>query len=757
MTVTTYASPGLDDLRSQKYAVTASAVGAAPSAGLFVYGQRYAAQGENEVWDQNEQVQCDWITIGADEAVDVRVNLIDGPIFDAQVYPRDQGVTQTIVDGQLRLVVPSNRRLRVEVNGDRRSPLHVFVSLPEASLPVGSVAYSPGDTSVADGAAMHFPAGVHLVAPGLVLGNNSTVTVQGGAVLIFTDPDTTGTAASATASSLTVSGTPWTVGAFNGAEVWITGGVGSPQVRTISTNTNNTLNLTTNWTTNPTAGSTFTIIAAKRAGFDLSTLNPAINLAGVTIQGHGVITSLAQRANVEKVQAFANQVRYCPIATSTVGTPPINCRVIGPTFVRWPYYLQYGGSHYMRNVQWLNPWTYNSDGFQPGRKNLSDNAALVCDSFSYCADDGVKLFWPNHRVTIQNTFIVAARANCFKVGYFGNFVNDSSGAQVIDCDAMNLGDADANVNGPLVYPNRGTQCIVSAFVDAPNATPTIGYYNITVTGLRVWGRMYSRLFCFQNVQYPFAGVTPQDAAGQIFDVTFDDVVTEGVPGQPSLILGRDSISTPHDLTFADVTIGGTKLDAGNFQQFVEVNAYPYNLTWDAPGLIVETGTASATATAYCSLEFANAYHASYGNPSAWSSATVATREAAIREATMALDARFGGRWSGFRYSTAQALDWPRTYAYDSAGNEIGSDVVPVRLQQATAALALLHIQGVSISPTIRTTGDIRSEALSAASGASKSITYAGTKPSEPQLVQVERMLQTAGLVSSGGSWGWLDL
>lgn len=581
MTVTVYSSPGTEAFRSLKYTLTAAAVGGTQSAG-YVYGQSFTAESENEVWDTNQSVQCDWITIGSDETVDVRINLIDGPIFDAKVYPGDVGVTQTIVDGQLRLLVPSNRRLRIEVNGDRRSPLNLFCSLLEPSLPGGSVAYNGTQTSVAAAAAIHFAAGaVHVVAPGFVLNNNCTVTIQGGAVVVFNDPDVSGTTASATSSSLTVSGTPWVAGAYNGAEVLITGGLGAGQVRTISTNTSNTLNVTSNWTTTPNATSTFAIIASKRAGFDISSLSASTNLTGVTIQGHGVLTSLAQRANAEKVQSFANQVRYCPIATDTVSTSPVNCRIVGPTFVRWPFYLQYGGAHYLRNVQWLNPWTYNSDGFQPGRKSLSDNAGLVCDSFSFCADDGVKLFFPHHRITVQNTFIVAARANCFKVGYFGNVVNDSSGAQVIDCDAMNLGDADANVNGPLAYPNRGTQCIVSAFVDAPNATPTIGYYNISVTGLRVWGRMYSRLFCCQNVQYPFAGVTPQDAAGQIFDVRFVDVATEAVPGQPSLILGRDSISTPHDLTFSGVYLGGTKLTKANYTSFVEVNAFPYNLTWDA--------------------------------------------------------------------------------------------------------------------------------------------------------------------------------
>ncbi|MCA3009805.1 MAG: hypothetical protein INH34_15635 [Phycisphaerales bacterium] len=748
MTVTIYASPGLDSLRSQKYLVTAAAVSGAQTSG-FVYGQSFTAQGENEVWDIGQEVQCDWITIGADEPADVRITLIDGPIFSAKVYPADVGVTQTIVDGQLRVVVPSNRRLRIEVNGDRRSPLNLFVSLPQAALPVGSSAYV-AQTSVAAGAALHFPPGVHLVSAGFVLGDNCTVTAQGGAVVIFTDPDVTGTAASATASSITVSGTPWVVGAYNTLEVRISGGTGAGQVRTITTSTTNTLNVTPNWTTNPTAGSTFTILSARRAGFDLSTLTSA-NTAGVTIQGHGVFTSLAQRANAEQVLSFANQVRYCPIATDTVNTSPVNCRVIGPTFVRWPFYFQYGGAHYLRNVQWLNPWVFNSDGFQPGRKSLSDNAGLVIDSYTYCADDGCKAFVPLHRITFHNVFVVAARASCWKIGYFGNTVNDSTGAQIIDCDAMNLGDSDD------AYPTAGSQCIVAAFVDKPNAFAGDGYYNISVTGLRVWGRMYNRLFCFQNLPYPFAGVTPADGAGQIFDVSFSDVATEFAPGQVSLILGRDSISTPHDMTFANVVLGGTTLDADNFDEFVTVNQFPYNLTWDAPGLVAETGSGLSTATSYCTIAFANAYLTNYGTPAAWTAATNATKETALMAATRALDVRYGGRWVGYRYSTTQALDWPRDYAYDAAGELIASDVVPLRVQQATAVLAALHVQGVTINPTTRTTGDIKSESLSSASGSSKSVTYAGTKPAETQLVEAERMLATAGLISGSSSWGWMDL
>jgi hypothetical protein len=173
--------------------------------------------------------------------------------------------------------------------------------------------------------------------------------------------------------------------------------------------------------------------------------------------------------------------------------------------------------------------------------------------------------------------------------------------------------------------------------------------------------------------------------------------------------------------------------------------------------VVETGSALATANSYCTVEYATTYHETYGNPTAWTAASQAEHQDALRQATMALDVRYGGRWSGYRYSSAQGLDWPRTYAVDSAGNAIDSDEIPLRLQQATAMLALLHITGEDINPTTRTSADIRSETLSAASGASKSVTYAGAKPVETQFVRIDRMLQTAGLIGGGGGWGWLDL
>lgn len=177
----------------------------------------------------------------------------------------------------------------------------------------------------------------------------------------------------------------------------------------------------------------------------------------------------------------------------------------------------------------------------------------------------------------------------------------------------------------------------------------------------------------------------------------------------------------------------------------------------AAAFTVETGSGSASANSYSSVAAATTYHEAYGNPQAWTAAGLYAQQDALRQATRALDVRYGSWWSGVRVGSTQALDWPRAYVYDAAGNAVPTTTIPTRLQQATAILALLHIQGEDILPDTQTGADIKSETLSSASGASKSVTYIGGKRADTQFPIIDRMLATSGLTSGGGGWGWLDL
>lgn len=83
--------------------------------------------------------------------------------------------------------------------------------------------------------------------------------------------------------------------------------------------------------------------------------------------------------------------------------------------------------------------------------------------------------------------------------------------------------------------------------------------------------------------------------------------------------------------------------------------------------------------------------------------TDTAREAALIRASRALDGRYGRRFPGQRTGgRAQALEWPRTGAKDACtGEVISDDEVPVDIERATYALALVELQSPgSSTPTV---------------------------------------------------------
>lgn len=111
---------------------------------------------------------------------------------------------------------------------------------------------------------------------------------------------------------------------------------------------------------------------------------------------------------------------------------------------------------------------------------------------------------------------------------------------------------------------------------------------------------------------------------------------------------------------------------------------------------------------YGTLVGANDYHAARGN-AAWAAGTIPDREAALQRATDYIDGRYrmqtaGGCWvSMFRGKRtdgrAQDLEWPRTGATDSEGNEIPDNEVPIEVEHASYEAALLELTNPgSLSP-----------------------------------------------------------
>jgi len=105
-------------------------------------------------------------------------------------------------------------------------------------------------------------------------------------------------------------------------------------------------------------------------------------------------------------------------------------------------------------------------------------------------------------------------------------------------------------------------------------------------------------------------------------------------------------------------------------------------------LIVEDGTGLPNAESYASVAEADAYHAAYGNPSAWAPISTTQKELALRTATQYLEAVHNQGWAGDRFTDTQALAWPRSGVEDDGGHVLPEAPLPAALKNATAVMAL---------------------------------------------------------------------
>jgi len=162
---------------------------------------------------------------------------------------------------------------------------------------------------------------------------------------------------------------------------------------------------------------------------------------------------------------------------------------------------------------------------------------------------------------------------------------------------------------------------------------------------------------------------------------------------------------------------------------------------------VETGSGSATANSYLSVADADTYHADHGNSTDWSGASEATKQEALRLATQYLDAKYGSRWRGTKSDGDQALDWPRSYAYDDNDYAYDADAIPQKLADAAAELALRVVEGDTLLDDITNPGTIKREKKKL-TVLEKEIEYQGGKSQVKAYPLVEGLLKSL-IVNAG--------
>lgn len=127
-------------------------------------------------------------------------------------------------------------------------------------------------------------------------------------------------------------------------------------------------------------------------------------------------------------------------------------------------------------------------------------------------------------------------------------------------------------------------------------------------------------------------------------------------------------------------------------------------------LIVELGSGDPNAESYCSVAEATTYFSNIGN-AAWAAlASDAVREQCLRKSTAFMLGRYRFRWAGYRKTTTQALDWPRSLVpikdapdlYGGSASYYDDASVPAAVKNACASLALRAASATLLADQSRT-------------------------------------------------------
>lgn len=157
-------------------------------------------------------------------------------------------------------------------------------------------------------------------------------------------------------------------------------------------------------------------------------------------------------------------------------------------------------------------------------------------------------------------------------------------------------------------------------------------------------------------------------------------------------------------------------------------------------ITVETGSGNALSESFASVADCDSYFSLRG-VTIWTVLVTAEKEQALRRATDFMQQAYRDRWSGFRASSAQALDWPRydVPVKDLPGNfsngtvYFPSNAVPAEVKTACIMLAIKAAAG-ELAP------DLGSQKSKVKIGPIETEYFAGTRQST-KFQAVEKLLQ----------------
>lgn len=252
-----------------------------------------------------------------------------------------------------------------------------------------------------------------------------------------------------------------------------------------------------------------------------------------------------------------------------------------------------GGINRIEDTTWI---AYGRGGIGNGPAPRPGGSALtsyLLRSFVDAGDDAVFATAVEMNITIQDCTVGTHLNSTVHLGYWAYGDGPTSagvtpGPLVEDCHFYHLANADTNTED--TYPAIGDQTVFACRVDATNEEGFgrgRGHYNVTIRNCRVYGPVRCRLIFLRNELYPYDVNIQYDAAGNVSNFRFENLVVDETPGQLSYLVGRDFGACPNNISFRNVTLGGERLLAWNYSDFFVTNFALYRVKFDGHPMATE--------------------------------------------------------------------------------------------------------------------------------------------------------------------------
>lgn len=159
--------------------------------------------------------------------------------------------------------------------------------------------------------------------------------------------------------------------------------------------------------------------------------------------------------------------------------------------------------------------------------------------------------------------------------------------------------------------------------------------------------------------------------------------------------------------------------------------------------LLEDGSGLSGSNSYASEDALNAYADDRGVTLASGDA-----EAALVRGSAAIDSIYRGRFPGYkRNGRAQAMEWPRSDAYDNTDELIAADEIPVEIVQASCEAAIRELtEPGSMMPDLDRGGGVRR-----LKAGSVEIEYGANASNQTTFSAIDKLL--SGLITGGDGGG----